>query len=325
MKGLALDCLLKTILGLYTIDTTKSFQFPVPISSEIEVDRGRYSKAYPKVYNMDKSFIPEYILDLKMETMYEWAMSQYLPIGQLEYSNKTLEDILSCSVDSEYGYILEVELDSTNIDFPFGRKLNMTKNTLFVHYQLLQFYVQIGVIIISVDAIIQFKQEKWIEGYSCNNFVMATSSGNKFDCIIFKSMNHCLFGLMEKTFLANETCVNKNGHDTNSSHLFDYIKLSIMDLAIFKIYSFYYHFLKVKYDKNVCVLYHFCDRLIVKIRTNNVYSDILADPEWFDFTNRPNSDLKELANSIGKIRDNSGWKLINYFENKTTIPFEIPF
>ncbi len=73
----------------------------------------RHAKAnnrYMEDFNPKKP--EDYILYLDANNLYGWAMSQYLPYSNLEYSNDTkLEDILKTSDESDTGCILEVDLE----------------------------------------------------------------------------------------------------------------------------------------------------------------------------------------------------------------------
>ena len=62
----------------------------------------------------DKTKPEKWIIYPDMNNLYGKAMSQYLPYGAFKWgkvNNKAVNRILNRSVDSSYGYLLEVDLD----------------------------------------------------------------------------------------------------------------------------------------------------------------------------------------------------------------------
>ena len=76
----------------------------------------RYSKAnnkYVKIYDPTK--LSKFILDLNMNNLYRWGLSQYLPYGAFKWL-KNINDfnVNSISEKNSIGYILEVVLEYLN-------------------------------------------------------------------------------------------------------------------------------------------------------------------------------------------------------------------
>ncbi|CAB0039579.1 unnamed protein product [Trichogramma brassicae] len=58
-------------------------------------------------YNPEKEDV--YLMYYDVNNLYGWAMAQYLPYGGFEWADA--KDYLTLPEDSEYGYILEVDLE----------------------------------------------------------------------------------------------------------------------------------------------------------------------------------------------------------------------
>uniref|UniRef100_A0ABD2VTH1 DNA-directed DNA polymerase n=1 Tax=Trichogramma kaykai TaxID=54128 RepID=A0ABD2VTH1_9HYME len=105
-------------------------------------------------YNPEKEDV--YLMYYDVNNLYGWAMAQYLPYGGFEWAD--VKDYLTLPEDSEYGYILEVDLEYPELlhdlhkDLPVcpehacppgsnQRKLLTTRNPkhkYVVHYRSLQ-------------------------------------------------------------------------------------------------------------------------------------------------------------------------------------------
>ena len=76
----------------------------------------RYSKAnnkYVKIYDPTK--LSKFILDLDMNNLYRWGLSQYLPYGGFKWLKNVNDfNVNSISEKNSIGYILEVVLEYLN-------------------------------------------------------------------------------------------------------------------------------------------------------------------------------------------------------------------
>ena len=76
----------------------------------------RYSKAnnkYVKIYDPTK--LSKFILDLDMNNLYRWGLSQYLPYGGFKWLKNVNDfNVNSISEKNSIGYILEVVLEHLN-------------------------------------------------------------------------------------------------------------------------------------------------------------------------------------------------------------------
>ena len=130
-----------------------------------------------------------------------WAMSEYVPYDEIKFDrNVKLGEILNILNDSDFGYIIEVDLKHPvnkkvkTKNFPIApenKKIspdkfttstnknksntstqsknllcdwNDEKNYLML-YRMLKFYVRHGMIVEEVREIISFRQNKWLEKY----------------------------------------------------------------------------------------------------------------------------------------------------------------
>ncbi|CAB0041192.1 unnamed protein product [Trichogramma brassicae] len=112
-------------------------------------------------YNPEKEDV--YLMYYDVNNLYGWAMAQYLPYGGFEWDDA--KDYLTLPEDSEYGYILEVDLEypeslhDSHKDLPLcpehacppgskQRKLLTTlkaKHKYVIHYRSLQQAVRLGI------------------------------------------------------------------------------------------------------------------------------------------------------------------------------------
>ena len=163
-------------------------------------------------------------------TLYRWAMSEYIPYGEFKFDkNVKLELILNTPDNSDIGYIIEVDSKYTdNIkektkNFPFApenkvipkdkyngymKKIqpkNYTKNeklicdwtdkkNCLIQYRMLKFYVRHGMVVVKINEIISFKQSKWFEKYIIFNTPKRNKSKNDFEKDFHKLLNNAFYG-----------------------------------------------------------------------------------------------------------------------------------
>lgn len=178
----------------------------------------RMSKANnPMLNNYNFSDPLSYIVYLDATNLYGWAMKQYLPTGKFrwlhenEISTFSLSDI---SHTSEYGYVLEVDLEypynlhdyhndlpfcPENIVPPNGKfpklipNLN-NKSKYIIHYITLQQCLKHGLILKKIYRILTFKQSAWLEKYIDLNSKYRSEAKTKFDKDLRKLFNNSVFG-----------------------------------------------------------------------------------------------------------------------------------
>lgn len=161
-------------------------------------------------------------------------MSQPLPLSDYEWVDFRADDdidinhhinlILNSSDDSEFGYILEVDLHypesihTTHSDFPFCAerrtlpkqafdilgakaskfpKLLLTlfdKEKYVIHYRMLKLALRHGIELKKVHKILRFKQSAWLKPYIDLNTELRKQAISKFEIDFFKLLNNIVFG-----------------------------------------------------------------------------------------------------------------------------------
>ena len=170
------------------------------------------------------------ILYIDATNLYGHSMSQPLPVNEIKFDeNVKLEDILKTPVDSDIGYIVEVDLnypenlkkktknflfapvnkennhDNFNDYMKTTRPDNYTqtkklicdwsdKKNYLVLYRMLKFYVRHGMVVDKVHSVISFKQSKWLEKYT--NFITQkrNQAVNLFEKDFYKLLNNAFYG-----------------------------------------------------------------------------------------------------------------------------------
>ena len=179
-----------------------------------------YCKANNKYLDdYDHSKPSNYIMYLDANNLYGWAMTQYLPIRNLEINEsnkisvrKVLTALKEMKPDDEIGCFLEVDLDypkelhDYHNSYPLTAEkisidnvtklipnLNNKKNYV-CHYRLLQFYLRHGLILKKVHKVISFEQTDFMKSYIDKNTTLRAKSKNKSEQDFFKLMNCSAFG-----------------------------------------------------------------------------------------------------------------------------------
>ena len=176
----------------------------------------RHSVANHKYLSDYNSELPsQYLMYLDANNLYGWAMSEALPEGDFEW----VEDIDSFSLDSiphdsNYGYILEVdliypkELHETHNNLPFcceNKKPPESKESKLIvdlhdkyeyviHYKNLQQCLKHGLKLKKIHRILKFRQSDWLKKYISLNTLHRTNTKKAFQKAFFKLLNNAVFG-----------------------------------------------------------------------------------------------------------------------------------
>ena len=167
--------------------------------------------------------------------LYGWAMIQDLPYGGFKFlGKKEIDkfDLNSIGLNSQIGYILEVDLEYCKelhdlhsdyllclekievnydmwskyckdivdwYDIKVGgvKKLNPDlgdKIKYVVHYKNLQYYLSLGIKLVRVHRILKFKQSNWLKSYVEFNTEKRQESPNEFNEDLYKLLNNCIYG-----------------------------------------------------------------------------------------------------------------------------------
>lgn len=152
-----------------------------------------------------------------VNSLYGYAMSQSLPIGNYKWvdvTNEVINEILNVKEDGNTGYMLEVDmhypkkLHVLHNDYPFlcekmkiGNSntskliLNLNDKTNYVlHYLTLQAAIRQGLELKKVHKILQFSQSKWLKPFIDFNTEKRTNANNDFEKKLFKLSTNSTFG-----------------------------------------------------------------------------------------------------------------------------------
>ena len=92
-----------------------------------------------------------------------------------------------------------------------------------------------------------------------------------------------------------------------------YVEFSVLELWKKMMYDWYYNKLKKKYSDNCTLLYTDTDSLLVDIKTNDIYKDMLETKDEYDFSDySKDHPLYDETNKkvIGKMKDECAGSLI---------------
>ena len=172
----------------------------------------KHAKANNKyMKNYDKGKESSYLEYLDANNLYEWAMSQKLPVNGFKWVedlSQFKEDFIkNYNESSNKGYFLEVHVEylkkSLNLhcDLPFLSKKNKVrkfnkllfnvndKKNYVVHIKALKQALNYGLILKKVDRVIQFNQKGWLKPYINMNTKLRTEAKNDFEKDFFKLIN----------------------------------------------------------------------------------------------------------------------------------------
>ena len=194
------------------------------------VGEKRYLKAnnkYMSDYNQQKPSVFGLFLDVV--NLYGGTMMKKHPVGGFQWSDDTLNEILSAPDDNDFGYFVMVDLEyptslhDTHNDFPLAaekmlieedmlssyqktlgsrpssvRKLLETlrdKREYVCHYSVLKFYQQKGLKITKLHRALKFKQSNFMKAYiEQNTKLRQNPDATEFEKNFFKLLNNSCFG-----------------------------------------------------------------------------------------------------------------------------------
>jgi len=190
------------------------------IRGGISMASHKYCKSNNKyLENYNPNEPSNYIMYFDANNLYGWSMSEKLPIGNFEIlhitadeQNKYINKVLKKDKNSEYGYIIEVDLDypdelhDLHNDYPLApERLKIDGQTKLIpnlynkrkyvcHYRNLQFYVRHGLKLKYIHRVIRFRQEGFLAGYINKNTELRKQSKCDFEKDYFKLCNNSVYG-----------------------------------------------------------------------------------------------------------------------------------
>ena len=166
-----------------------------------------------------------FIIYLNKNNLYGWSISEYLPYKEFEWLENVDElDVMSINEKREIGYFLEVDLEypeelhELHNDYPLApEKLVVTNDMLskyckkIVHeygikvgdvtklipnlrgkakyvlnYRNLELHLSLGIKLIKIHRVLQFKQSDWMKNYIDFNREKIKNAANDFENDFFK-------------------------------------------------------------------------------------------------------------------------------------------
>ncbi|GBC08735.1 hypothetical protein RclHR1_08350005 [Rhizophagus clarus] len=181
-----------------------------------------------------------------------------------------------------------------------------------IHYQELQYYIKLGIVVDEVSEILSFDQTNWLESYITFNTEKrneAKKAGNTFLSDFFKLMNVSVYGkTMENVHKYQDIKIMKNNNEQNEkaflkkvrSPRFKYnrligltligahmgkasvtlnepiiVRASVLELSKLHMYEFWYGYVKEKYGDKSQLGYMNTDSFIYHVETENIYKDMV--------------------------------------------------
>ncbi|KAK3932684.1 Zinc finger protein 397 [Frankliniella fusca] len=210
-----------------------------------------------------------------------------------------------------------------------------SKNKYCVYSTTLKLYVSLGLEIVEVHRVMEFQQEAWLAPYIKFNTEMRKSAISNFQRSQYKLFNNVIFGKsIENVRRRRNVYLTKNNNKFlkhvksplfHSFEIFDNGLVAIekrkscillnrpifsgsvcLDLAKELMYDFYYNVLKAYYGDRVTCGGSDTDSLILSIKTNDVYQDMLDYKDHLDTSDYPQDHfLYSTVNKkvIGKFKD----------------------
>ncbi|XP_015122578.1 uncharacterized protein LOC107045004 [Diachasma alloeum] len=307
VPGLAFDAMLMHTgveIELFT-DAEKLLIIETGIRGGVAQCTNRYAKANNRYMdNFDDDEDESYLMYYDVNNLYGAAITGYILEVDLEYP---------------------IELHDTHKDLPLwsehfvppnrkGTKLMMTlhsKNEYVIHYRNLQQCLSLGMKLIKIRRLLEFKQAAWLKPYIDLNTEKRKESSNEFEKNFFKLMNNAVFGKtienMRKhrdvkfitewsgRYGARARIAQPNFH---SSLIFDdqyeiaiiqlngtkiifnkpiFIGFAILDLSKIFIYDFHYNYIKQKFKDQAKLMYMDTDSLLYHFKVDDIYECMKTD------------------------------------------------
>ncbi|XP_035234224.1 uncharacterized protein LOC118206056 [Stegodyphus dumicola] len=209
------------------------------------------------------------------------------------------------------------------------------KEHYIVHYRNLKLYLKLGLKLRKVHKILMFEQSPWLKPYIEFNTNQRKNCSSAFERDFFKLMNNAVFGKTMENLRARidvrlvndekiaKKCIASPAFQSFSIFNNDlvavkmqiktltlnrpvYARFSILDISKTLMYQFHYDFMKMKYGKNVHLLFTDTDSLCYEISCQDFYHDMLKDLHMYDTSDYPTEHpLHSQANKkvIGKMKD----------------------
>ena len=204
-----------------------------------------------------------------------------------------------------------------------------------IHYQELQYYVKLGMIVDEVSEILSFDQTNWLAPYIALNTEKRQGAKNAFEKDFFKLVNNSVYGkTMENVRKYQDVKLMKINNEWDEKAFLNKINkpsfkysrqledtltgayigkasvtlnkpiivgASVLGLSKLLMYHFWYDYVKERYGDNAQLGYMDTDSFIILIMTEDIYKDMAERPDLFDLNN---------SKTIGLFKDETPGNVI---------------
>lgn len=317
----------------------------------------RYVKSNNKyVPDFDPSQKSTYLMYLDCNNLYGYSMMQHLPISDFAWCHEEFdrEKILQIPDDSPTAYIFEVtllypqEIHDKHKFYPLCaenctvpgkdnvKKLLLTlndKTNYVIHYKMLKFVLEQGLILKKIHRVIQFKQTQWLKSFIELNTEQRQKATNDFEKNFFKLMVNSIYGkTMENLRRRVDIKLKKkwNGRygarkliaqpnfkkfsifdenlvaiELNTTNIFMNkcitVGFSVLDLSKIVMADFFYNYMQKKYGDNVSIAYTDTDSFILEIETDDFYEDMRKDLNKYDTSDYTENNIYNIERGNTKV------------------------
>ena len=263
-----------------------------------------------------------YILEVDMDypkELHDEHNDYPLAPEKLNVTRSMLSDLQSLMYDKFYKQRHNKDPTNENIPpLPIHEKLvpNLRNKTNYIVHGLnLKFYIDHGLTITKIHRVLEFQQSAWLKKYIDFNTQKRAEARNDFEKDLFKLMNNAVFGKTLQNprkqrkidFVGTPSKFKKlvahplyEGFTVISDHLFAverrpssimfdkpiYAGFSILELSKLWMYQFHYDHIKKLYPEESSKLcFTDTDSFLYRLKTKNVYGDMVNHRELYDFSN----------------------------------------
>src|SRR5271170_3999594 len=308
---------------------------------------------------------------------YEWVASQEYLLKNLAMQKKYLEKILKTKADASKGYFLNIKAhfplkthdylkdlppamenvavgknmlcpyNTELVDKMDGRCFSVTEKLVphlgprknyVIHYQELQYYVKLGIVVDEVSEILSFDQTNWLEPYIAFNTEKrneAKKARNTFLSDFFKLMNVSVYSkTMENVRKYQDVKLMRMNNERDVKAFLNKVRkpsfkygrqlgdtlvgahmgkasvtlnkpiivgAAVLGLSKLHMYEFWYGYVKEKYGVKAQLGYMDTDSFIFQVKTEDIYKDMNERPDLFNLNGDP---------TVGKFKDETPGNVI---------------
>ena len=218
------------------------------------------------------------------------------------------------------------------------------KTRMLLHYRNLQFYLAHGMELTKVHRAMRFRQARWMQPYIQTNTELRARSKDPVEVRLRKDANNCVYGktvenLTKRTdiklvnsaemcrkLIAKPQCLRFQVfvEELAAVELLKvkcminkptYVGFAVLELSKLHMFKFHYEHFKQWYP-DAELLFTDTDSLVYQVYTDDLYADLAAHGEHFDFSSYPtiHPQFNEANKMVlGKMKDEAGGSIIAEF------------